>query len=148
VVTAGGAAAEECVVRDGQLVAERVRRRVHAEVELLAQVPARPHLRPHVPHAHVVQRDQNRRPPSRVHLRAVTEQDRVSLPGHLILTACLRMYATKGISISLARYSARQRPQGCSHPCSSCSTSPRPFCRRESTDKKIPHIYISDAAHS
>jgi hypothetical protein len=46
VVAAGGAAVEECVVRDGQLVAERVRRRVHPEVELLAQVPARPDLRP------------------------------------------------------------------------------------------------------
>jgi hypothetical protein len=83
VVAAGGAAAEECVVRDGQLVAERVRRRVHAEVELLAQVPARPHLRPHVPHAHVVQRDQNRRPPSRVHLRGHgTRSSKPARPSH------------------------------------------------------------------
>ena len=71
---AGGAAAEQCVLGDGVLVAPRVRRRVYPQVELLAQVLPAPALRPNVPHPHVVQRDEDRRPPSRIHLRKPTPE--------------------------------------------------------------------------
>jgi len=48
-------AAEQRVLWDRVLVPPRVRRRVHPEVELLAEVLPGPALRPHVPHPHVVQ---------------------------------------------------------------------------------------------
>lgn len=58
----GRPAAEERVLGDRVLVAQRRRRCPDAEVELLPQVLPGPVLRPDVPHAHVVKGHVDRRP--------------------------------------------------------------------------------------
>ena len=55
-------ATEEGIPRNWVLIPPWISRRIHTEIELLAQVLASPVLRPDVPHAHIVQRHVDCRP--------------------------------------------------------------------------------------
>lgn len=137
----GSTAAEDGVGWDGLLVAQGVRGRVHPEVELLAQVPARPVLRPHVPHAHVVQRDEYRRPRSRIYLRRANSNSNNKKVNNIsstpITCESISLARRKEGQLLPAPCCARPRPRDCSLSCSSHSTLPCPSYKNQECDHSI-----------